>query len=395
LLSVGILVASFGISNAQISDNVVRIGVLTDMEGGFSELSGKGSVLAAQMAAEDYGGTVAGKKIEIISADHQNKPDVASSLARSWYDQGGVDLIVDVPGSNIALAVQELARERKKMLIVDAVAANKFSGEACSDTGIMWLFNGYSNAKALGQGLVDNGATSWYFLTIDTEGGTGIQQPLQQFVEKAGGKVVGTSRFPLTTTDFSALLLKAQASGAKIIGIASSGANVQAIIKQGREFQTLAGGARFVVPFIYITEVNAIGLENGQGTLAVEPFYWALNDDSKRWSRRYFDKMKKMPTSSQAGVYTSILHYLKAVEKIGADDGPKVAAAMRDLPINDFMTSNGRVRIDGDVDRERYIFEVKKPSESTEPWDYYKTISKLGPTATTRPLNETGCPLVK
>jgi branched-chain amino acid transport system substrate-binding protein len=365
------------------------------MEGGFSELSGAGSVLAAQMAVQDFGGTVAGAKIEVVSADHQNKPDVASSIARSWYDNDGVDLIVDAPGSNIALAVQELARERKKMLIVHAVATTKFTGEACSETGIMWLFTGYSNAKALGQGVVDSGGKNWYFLTIDTEGGTGIQAPLQAFVESAGGKVVGTSRFPLTTTDFSALLLQAQASGADIIAIASSGANVQAIIKQGREFQTLANGAKFLVPFIYITEVNAIGLENGQGTLAVEPFYWALNEESKAFSRRFFEKMQRMPTSAQAGVYTSILHYLKSIEKAGSDDGVTVAAAMRELPINDFMTKNGKVRIDGDVDRERYIFEVKAPSESTEPWDYYKLISTLDTTATTRPLAETGCPLVK
>jgi branched-chain amino acid transport system substrate-binding protein len=382
-------------ANAQETGNVIKIGVLTDMEGNFSEATGPGSVLAARMAVADFGGKVLGKRIEVVYADHENKPDVASTIARDWYDNDGVDLIVDAVGSPIALAVQEIARQRKKMLIVDAVSTMKFTNELCSDTGIMWLYTSYSNAKALGQGVVDSGAKNWYFLTLDTIGGKAITSSLVPFIEKAGGKVVGNTRFPLSTTDFSSYLLPAQAAKPDVFALATAGASVDNLIKQGQEFKTLSGGARFVAPFMNISDIHDIGLANAQGTLLTEPFYWDLNAGSRAFSQRFFSQRHAMPTALQAGVFTSIMHYLKAVRQAGTDDGPKVAAAMRAIPINDFMTTNGRVRADGDVDRDRYVFEVKKPDESKGPYDYYKLIKTFAPTETTFPLSDSTCSLVK
>jgi len=382
-------------AHAQGPGDVVKIGVLTDMEGNFAEATGPGSVLAARMAVADFGGTVLGRRVEVIYADHQNKPDVASTIARDWYDNGGVDLIVDAVGSPIALAVQEIARQRKKMLIVDAVSTLKFTNELCSETGIMWLNTSYSNAKALGQGVVDSGARNWYFLTLDTVGGQAIDSSLMPVVEKAGGKVLGNSKFPLSTTDFSPYLLPAQAAKPDVFALATSGASIVNLIKQGQEFQTLRGGARFVAPFVHISDIHAMGLANAKGTLLTEPFYWDLNTDSRAFSQRFFSQRKSMPTDAQAGVYTSIMHYLKAVRQAGTDNGPKVAAAMRAMPINDFMTRNGRIRADGDVDRERYVFEVKKPEESKGPYDFYKLIKTFAPAETTFPLSESTCSLVK
>lgn len=382
-------------AQAQISGDVVRIGVLTDMEGVFSESTGAGSVLAAKMAVEDFGGTVAGKKIEVISADHQNKPDVASTVSRGWYDNQGVDLIVDAIGSPVGLAVQEIARERKKMLIVDGVTTPRFTGEACSETGFMWVFSAYTNAKALAQGGVESVGKNWYFLAYDNAGGQGIVQSVTPFVTQFGGKIVGESKFPLNQTDFSSQLLQAQASKANAVVIAASGAPVVSILKQAREFRTMAAGGKFVLPFTYISEIHALGLENAQGALLSEPFYWAMNDESKAWSKRFFAQRKAMPTTIHAGIYTSILHYLKAIEKVKTDDGLKVAGAMRELPINDFMTKNGKIRIDGDVDRQRQVYEVKAPKESKEPYDYYKVVRSFGLGETIRPLGNTGCPLVK
>jgi branched-chain amino acid transport system substrate-binding protein len=400
LAAIGAFSLAVGLSlpqavSAQVSNDVVKIGVLTDMEGNFAEATGPGSVLAARMAVADFGGTVLGKRIEVVFADHQNKPDVASTVAREWYDAAGVDLIVDAVGSPIALAVQELARQRKKMLIVDGVSTLKFTNELCSETGIMWIFTSYSNSKALGQGAVDSGAKNWYFLTLDTAGGQAIVSSLMPFMEKAGGKVVGNSKFPLNATDFSSYLLQAQASKPDVFALATSGASIVNLIKQGQEFQTLKGGARFVAPFLYISDIHAIGIASAKGTLLTEPFYWDMNAESRSFSKRFFEQRKSMPTAVHAGVYTSIMHYLKAVKQAGTDDGPKVAAAMRAIPINDFMTKNGQIRVDGDVDRERYVFEVKKPEESKGPYDYYKVVKTFAPAETTFPLSESTCALVK
>lgn len=382
-------------AQAQVSDNVVRIGLLTDMEGPFSEMTGPGAVLAVKMAIEDFGGKVAGKPIEVVSADHQNKPDVASTIARTWYDTQGVDLIVDAIGSPIGLAVQEIARARKKMLITDGVSTPKFTGENCSDTGMQWPYDANTNAIALAAGAIATGGKSWYLLTLDTVGGRGLTSSLKPFVTKLGGKVAGETFFSLSQTDYSSQLLQAQASKANIFVVASGGGTLVNILKQAREFQTLSGGGRFLLPVSSISDVHSIGLRDAQGALLTEPFYWALNDQTKAWSRRFFEQRKKMPTTWHAGIYTSILHYLKAIKAIGTDDGPKVAAKMRATPINDFMTKNGKIRINGDVDRQRYLFEVKKPEESKEPYDYYKLVKTFGLGETNIPLAETGCPLVK
>lgn len=382
-------------ASAQVSGDVVRIGVLTDMEGVFSESTGAGSVLAARMAVEDFGGTVGGKKIEVVSADHQNKPDIASTVARSWYDTQGVDLIVDVIGSPVGLAVQEIARERKKMLVAHGVTTPRFTGEACSETGVMWLFSAYSNAKSLAQGGVENVGKNWYFLALDNAGGQGIVQSITPFVTQYGGKVVGESKFPLNQTDFSSQLLQAQASRSNVYVVAASGAPVVGVLKQAREFRTLASGGKFVLPFTYISEIHSLGLETAQGTLLSEPFYWAMNDDAKAWSKRFFAQRKAMPTTIHAGIYTSVLHYLKSIDKIKTDDGLKVATAMREMPINDFMTKDGKILANGDVDRQRQIYEIKAPKDSKEPYDYYKLVRSFGLGETHRPVAESNCPLVK
>lgn len=380
---------------AQISGDTVKIGVLTDLGGVFSDTAGKGSIIAAQLAIADFGGTVRGKKIELVTADHQLKPDIASTIARRWYDAEGVDMIVDVPGSNIALAVQEVARSRKKLLIVQGVAADVFSGESCSETGIQWLFTGYTNAQALGRGAIERGGKSWYFFTIDTEGGTGIQDPLAKVLVEAGGKVAGVTRFAPATTDFSSMLLQAQATGAQVFAIASAGSSVINLIKQGGEFRVLAKGAQFLTPFLYITEVHAIGAEAAQGTILVDPFYWDLNDQTRAWGRRYFEAMGKMPNTPHAGVYTSILHYLKTIDKIGSDDGAAVAKAMREMPVNDFMTKDGKVRADGFVERERRLFQVKRPAESKADWDLYALLRTFEASETSPPVKASRCPLLK
>jgi branched-chain amino acid transport system substrate-binding protein len=382
-------------ARAQISDDVVRIGVLTDMEGVFSENAGPGSVLAAQMAVGDFGGSVAGKKVEVISADHQNKPDVASTIARDWYDTKGVDLIIDAISSPVGLAVQEISRARKKMFIATGSSSPRLSGEKCSETGIQWPLTSYANAKALVEGASQRDGKTWFFLTLDTVGGQDIVASFKPFIERTDGKVVGESRFPATKTDFSSNLLEARGSKADNVVIASSGASVVRIVKQAAEFKTMATGSRFVLPIAQIAEIAAIGLESGQGLLVTDAFYWALNDQSKAWSQRFYNLRKAIPSTNHVSDYTAVLHYLKAVDAISSDDGLKVAAKMREMPINDIMTKDGKILINGDVDRERHLFEVKKPSDSKEPLDLYNLVKTFTPGETTRPLAESRCPLVK
>jgi len=385
VLGLGLLAA--GPVRAEIKKDVVRIGVLTDLAGVNAGSAGPGAADAVRMAVQDWGGTVRGKKIEVLVADHGNKADVASAIARSWFDQEGVDLIVDLVGSPIALAVQDLAQERNKTVISTGAAASALTGANCSATGVQWLFNSSMSAQALGRGLVATGADTWFFLTLDNTGGRSI--------EDDASRMVGAVRFPIETADFSSFILQAQASQAKIIVVASGAASNTDLVKQAHEFGLLRQGTRIVLPFYYISDVNALGLAAGQGLLLVSTFYWDQNDETRDFAKRFFARNQRMPTQIMAGDYTAVQHFLKAVQKSDSVDGRVVTAAMRDIPIDDFMMHGGKLRIDGSVVRDRYVYQVKSPAESKAPWDYYTTIRKIEGASVLPALDKSECALVR
>ncbi len=347
------------------------------------------------MAVEAWGGSLRGKPIEVISADHQEKPDIAATIAGRWFDQEGVDMIVDVPGSSAALAVQDVAKRHNKVFMTTASAANSLSGKDCSPTGMQWLFSGYTNAQALGTGVVRDGGDSWFFITVDNAGGISFENDVGAIVRAAGGKVLGSTRFPLATTDFASYILQAQASKAKIIGLVSAGQSTVTALKQAAEFGVVGGGARIVLPFFYITDAHALGSQITRGLIIVSPFYWNLNDATRAFGNAFHARMKFMPTQVHAGVNTAVTHFLKGVDASDSVDGTLVAKAMRSIPINDFMTSNGQLRIDGSVSRERYLFQIKGPDEINGEWDLYKPLRKLSGDEVLPPLASSECPLVK
>src|SRR5512134_556655 len=370
-----------GAAQAQISDGVIKIGVMNDMSGLYADLTGPGSVVAARLAVEDFGAAKKGMKVEIIGADHQNKPDVGSTIARTWYDTDKVDVIVDVPTSSVALAVNQITREKGKAFLV--------SGAGTSDT---WML-----ANGTGSAIVKTGGDTWFFLTADYAFGHALERDTEAVVLKSGGKVMGKVRHPFPSADMSSFLLQAQTSKAKIIGLANAGADTINAIKQGAEFGIVKGGQQFAGLLVFLTDVHSLGLPVAQGLLLTESFYWDLNDQTREFSRR-FAKLHKgaMPTMGQAGVYSAVLHYLKAVEALKSDaDGDKVDAKMKELPTNDPVFGKGRVRIDGRKIHDMYLFEVKKPSESKGPWDYYKLRGTIPAEQAFRPEKDGGCPLVK
>jgi branched-chain amino acid transport system substrate-binding protein len=397
-LAAGLLAAvalGAGPVRAQISDDMVKIAVLNDMSGLYADLAGPGSVLAAQMAVKDFGGTVQGKHIEVISGDHLNKPDVGASLARQWYEQDKVDMIIDVPTSSVALAVQEIAKEKGKVFIISGAAASDLTGKACSPTGIHWTYDTYALAHGTGSAMVKQGGDTWFFITADYAFGHALERDTAAVVIAAGGKVLGAVRHPLATPDFSSFLLQAQGSKAKVIGFANAGGDTINSIKQAAEFGIVAGGQKLAGLLVFISDVNALGLQTAQGLVLTEAFYWDQNDATRAWSKRFIEVMKKPPTMAQAGVYGAVTHYLKAIDATKTDDGVKVVGQMRETPINDFMTKDGQLRIDGRVMRDMYLFEVKKPSESKYQFDYYKQLATIPRDQAFRPLSESECPLVK
>ena len=395
LAMVGLGLLAAGPVRAEIKQDAVRIGVLTDMAGVNAGSAGPGAADAVRMAVQDWGGTVRGKKIELLVADHGNKADVASAIARSWFDQEGVDLIVDLVGSPIALAVQDLAQQRNKTVMSTGAAASALTGTNCSATGVQWLFNSSISAQALGEGLVATGADTWFFLTLDNTGGRSIEDDASRMVKAAGGKVLGAVRFPIETTDFSSFILQAQASQAKIIVVASGAASNTDLVKQAHEFGLLRQGTRIVLPFYYISDVNALGLAAGQGLLLVSTFYWDQNDETRDFAKRFFARNQRMPTQIQAGDYTAVQHFLKAVQKADSVDGRVVTAAMRDIPIDDFMVHGGSIRIDGSVVRDRYVYQVKSPAESKAAWDYYTTVRKIEGASVLPALDKSECALIR
>ena len=384
-----------GTAQAQISDDIVKIGVLSDMSSLYSDIAGPGSVVAAQMAVKDFGGKVAGKPIEIISADHLNKADVGSAIARQWFDQDHVDVIVDVPTSSIALSVQDIAKEKGKVFLISGAASSDLTGKACSPTGVHWTYDTYALAHGTGGALVKQGGDSWFFLTADYAFGHALENDTSAVVKAAGGKVLGAVNVPLNTPDFSSFLLQAQASKAKVIGLANAGGDTINSIKQASEFGIVAGGQRLAGLLVFISDVNSLGLATAQGLVLTESFYWDQNDETRAWAKRFTAESKKVPTMVQAGVYGAVTHYLKAIEATKSDDGKTVVAKMRELPINDFMTKNGKLREDGRVERDMYLFQVKTPGESKYQYDYYKQLATIPAAEAFRPLGESACPLIK
>jgi branched-chain amino acid transport system substrate-binding protein len=379
---------------AQISDDVVKIGVLTDMNGPASTPTGQGSVTAAQMAVEDFGGKVLGKPISVIVGDHQLKPDIGASIARRWYDTEQVDLIVDVPVSAVGLAVQNVANEKKKLLIVHSTGTADFHGKFCSPYAIQWVFDTHALAAGTAQAVVKRGGDSWFFITDDYAFGHSLERDASAVITSLGGKVLGSVRLPLATPDVSSFVLQAQASKAKIIGIAGGPPNNMNEIKTGSEFGVFKGGQQMAALLALITDIHSIGLPAAQGLLLTTSFYWDMDDKTREWSKRYFAKMNRMPTMWQAGVYSSVMNYLNAVKDSGTDDPLKVAAKMREKPIEDFFSRNGKLREDNLMVHDLILVQVKKPEESKYPWDYYTILAKIPGDEAFGPPNP-ACPLVK
>ncbi len=396
LRGLAVLGLSAGGAQAQLSGDVVRIGVLNDQSGLYADISGQGSVNAARMAVEDFGGTILGKKIEVIFADHQNKPDIGSNIARQWIDQEGVDAIVDVPTSSVALAVQGITKEKERIFLMSGPAASDLTGKACSPYGFHWTYDTYALAKGTGGALVQEGGDTWFFLTSDYAFGHALERDTSAAVTGANGKVLGTVRHPLNTSDFSSFLLQAQGSGAKVIGLANAGGDTINSIKQAAEFGITQAGQRLAGLLVFISDVHALGLQTAQGLVVTTAFYWDRDDETRAWSKKYMERMDgKAPTMVHAGVYSGVAHYLKAIQAAGTDDAAKVAVQMRSTPVEDFMTKNGKIREDGRVVRDMYLVQVKSPAESQGPYDYYKILRTIPGNEAYRPMSEGDCPLVK
>jgi branched-chain amino acid transport system substrate-binding protein len=378
-----------------IAQTTVKIGVLNDQSGPYSEYTGAGSVDAARMAIEDFGGKALGQPIELVSGDHQNKPDTALSIARRWLDTQGVDVIVDVPTSSVALAIQNLMRERKKIVLFSGAGTSELTGKACSPYGVHWTYDSYAIAHAPVRAAMQSGLKSWYFVTVDFAFGHAMQRDATAAIEAEGGRVLGTVRHPFNMPDFSSTLLTAKGANPDIIGIANAGPDMINTLKQAREFGMPAEGQKIVAFLMTTTDVHGLGLKVTQGALATESFYWDLNEASRAFAKRFFERNRKMPTMIHAGVYGAVTHYLKAVATAGSTDSDVVMQAMRKAPINDMMTKDGTIREDGRVMREFHVFEVKAPGESKVPWDYYKLVRTISPQEGALPLNESQCDLVK
>ena len=379
---------------ARVSDDVVRIGVLNDQSGIYADIGGQGSVVAARMAVEEFGGAVLGKSVDVVFGDHQNKPDVGSVIARRWIDVEKVDAIVDVPSSATALGVLSVTREKNRMLLLSGPGLSDFTGRQCAPTSIHWTYDTYAMANGTARALVQQGGDTWFFITADNAGSHSQERDATDFVKKAGGRVLGSIRHPLATTDFSSFLLQARASRAKVIGLANAGNDTVNAIKQAKEFGITQGGQKLAALLMFISDIHAIGLADAQGLVFTDSFYWDANDRTRAWSKQFMGRHGgRAPTSVQAGVYGAVLHYLKAIKEAGTDEPTVVAKRMKELPVNDFWSDNFKIRQDGRVVRDMYLFEVKKPSESQGPWDYYKLLASVPGDDAFRPMSEGGCPL--
>jgi branched-chain amino acid transport system substrate-binding protein len=391
-----LLVSAFAAqAEDKVSDGVVKIGMLEDMSSIYAEITGIGAVTAAKMAVEDFGGKVLGKPIEIVSADHQNKPDIASATAREWFDSQHVDALMDVAASATALAVIEVAKARSKIVVLNGPGATRITNEACSPVSIHYTFDNYAVSHGTGAAIVKEGYDTWFFVTADYAFGHDLEEVTAAVVRAGGGKVLGSVRTPINTLDFSSALIQAQSSKAKVIGLANAGADTINTIKQAAEFGIVRGGQRLAGLLIFINDINTLGLETAQGMLLTNAYYWDRNEESRAWAQRYFQRMGKMPNMTQAGIYSATTHYLKAIEAAGTDETQAVMEKMRSTPINDFFAKNGKIRDDGRMVHEMYLYEVKKPAESKGAWDYYKLVATIPAEVAFQPLSESKCPLVK
>ncbi|MFT3690764.1 ABC transporter substrate-binding protein [Paenirhodobacter sp.] len=382
-------------AHAEVSDGKVKIGILNDQSGVYADFGGKFSYEAAKMAAEDFGGKVLDAPIEVVTADHQNKADIASNIARQWYDTDQVDSIMELTSSSVGLAVQALSLEKKKITINTGAATTELTGKQCSPYGFHWAYDTHALAVGTGGALVQAGGDSWFFLTADYAFGYSLEENTANFVKSQGGTVVGSVRHPLATTDFSSFLLQAQASGAKIVGLANAGADTQNAIKQAAEFGITQGGQKMAALLFTIAEVNGIGAEAAQGLNLTESFYWNMNDETRAFAQRFFERTGAMPNMVHAGTYSAVTSYLKAIQAAGTDETEAVAAKLHELPVDDVFTHTGKVAPNGRMISDVYLMEVKAPGEITTPWDYYKVIATIpGDQAYLDPA-KSGCPLVK
>ena len=382
---------------AQYTDGVVKIGILSDMSSLYSDVGGPGSVAAAKLAVEDFGAAAKGIKVEIVSGDHQNKPDVGAGLASSWYDVDKVDVIVDVPNSGVALAVSEVTRQKNKVFLVSGAATSDLTGSKCNANTIHWTYDTWNLANGTGKAMVKTGGDTWFFLTADYAFGHALERDTSAVVEANGGKVLGKVRVPLNNSDFSSFLLQAQASKAKVIGLANAGGDTINSIKQAAEFGIVKGGQSLAGLLVFASDIAALGLPTAQGLVLTETWYWDMTDSNRAWTKRWqAQRPGKFPTMVQAGVYSAIIHYLKAVEALKADgDGKAVVAKMKEMPTDDPLFGKGVIRADGRKIHDAYLFEVKKPAESKYPGDFYKTRATIPGDEAFRPLKEGGCPLVQ
>jgi len=385
-----------GIGNAQYRGGTIRIGVLNDQSGLYADIAGTASVWMARKAVEDFGAAAKGMKVEIIGGDHQNKPDIGLSIARQWFDVDKVDAIADVPTSSVALAINELTRDKNKVFLAVGPATSDLTGKACSPNTVHWIYDTWALANGTGNAIVKRGGDSWFFLTADYAFGYALERDTEAVVVKSGGKVLGKVRHPFPGTDFSSFLLQAKASKAKIIGLANAGGDTINSIKQASEFGIVEGGQKLAGLLIFINDIHALGLKTAQGLIFTDPWYWDQNDTNRAFAREYFAALGRMPGYTVVGVYSAVIHYLRAVEALGSHaDGKAVIAKMKELPTEDRLMGKGYVRVDGRKIHPMYLFEVKTPEESMAPWDYYKQLATIPAEEAWRPLDQSECPLVK
>ena len=375
-------------------DGPVKIGVLSDMSGPYSDLGGPGSVEAVRMAIEDFGGSVLGKPVEVLQGDHQNKPDIGSNIARQWFDVDGVDMVTDLTNSAVALAVQALAKSKKKINLVTSTHTTELTNGACSPYGVHWTFDAYSVSAGTANAIARDGGKTWYFISADYTFGRNLEDNAEGVLKKLGGKVIGRTRHPLNSSDFSSNLLQAQASGAEVIAIGSTGTDLSNLIKQAKEFK-IGDKQKLVMLAAFFTNIHAMGVENAKGAIFTEAFYWNRDEKSRAWSQRFFKRANAMPSMIHAGTYSATLHYLAAVKAAGTKDPDQVMKKMRDTPINDIFWQNGNIREDGVMAHDMLLIQVKSPEEVKEPWDYYKILSVIPKDQAFQPLNESTCPLIK
>ena len=389
------LFSSLSTASAQVSDDVVKIGVISDMSGFLADVAGPGSALAVRMAVADFGGAVLGKPIEVVSADNANKTDVAANIVRGWFDTQKVDMITDLGNSATGIAAVQVAGQKGKIAIAVAPGTTRITNEDCQSTSLHWAYDTYALARGTASTLLKAGLDSWYFVTIDFAGGHSIEKDAADTVREGGGKVMGAARHPMDANDFSSFVLQAQASKAKVVGFATAGQAAVNAIKAANEFGLREGGQTLAGLYAFITDVHSLGLKVTQGMVVTTAFYWDMNEETRAWSRRFFEQAKRMPTQLQAANYSATLHYLKAVQKAGTDEALAVMKAMKEMPVDDMFAKGGRIREDGRMIHDMYVARVKKPEESKEPWDYYEIMATIPASEAFQPLSKSGCSLVR